>query len=227
MAAFLFLEFWPDWHGWRGTSRVRILHRFICRISASFRRLALKFVIGLVIGLAIVPLGVYAYFVSGNAPVATSAEAMPFEKMLAHKALDARVAKEAPKTVPLAADEGNYQAGAEVYKQHCAVCHSLASGEPTPIAKGEFPRPPRLLQGKGVTDDEPGETYWKVANGIRLTGMPGFKPSLSDQQMWQVSLLLANADKLPASVKQSLMPTVPPPADKATLPAPGAAASAR
>ncbi|HZR57214.1 MAG TPA: cytochrome c [Terriglobales bacterium] len=171
----------------------------------------MKFILGLIIGIIIVPLAVFAYFVSGNAPVATSADAMPFEKTLAHKALDARVAKEAPKTVPMAADESTYMAGAQVYKDNCAVCHSMASGEPTAIAKGEFPKPPKLLQGKGVTDDEPGETYWKVANGIRLTGMPGFKQTLSDAQMWQVSLLLANADKIPESVKQTLIPTPAPP----------------
>jgi hypothetical protein len=34
-----------------------------------------------------------------------------------------------------------------------------------------------------------------VANGIRLTGMPSYKQVLTDTQMWQVSLLLANADK--------------------------------
>ena len=47
----------------------------------------------------------------------------------------------------------------------------------------------------GVSDDPPGETYWKVANGIRLTGMPSYKTILTDTQMWQVSVLLANADK--------------------------------
>jgi thiosulfate dehydrogenase len=60
------------------------------------------------------------------------------------------------------------------------------------------------MEGKGVTDDEPGESYWKVANGIRLTGMPGFRSSLSETQMWQVSLLVAHADKLPKSVRDSL-----------------------
>jgi mono/diheme cytochrome c family protein len=46
-----------------------------------------------------------------------------------------------------------------------------------------------------VSDDEAGETYWKIANGIRLTGMPAFGKVLSDTEMWQVSLLLKNADK--------------------------------
>jgi hypothetical protein len=60
--------------------------------------------------------------------------------------------------------------------------------------------PPQLFQGQGVTDDPIEETYWKVANGIRLTGMPGYRGSLMDSQLWQVSMLLSSADKLPAPV---------------------------
>jgi mono/diheme cytochrome c family protein len=85
----------------------------------------------------------------------------------------------------------------------------LPGRDQTAIAKGEFPKPPQLFKGKGVTDDPPGVTYWKVANGIRLTGMPGFSGSLSTEQMWQVSLLLSNADKLPASVETVLQQPLP------------------
>ena len=162
------------------------------------------FVIGLIIGFSLIPVGVYLYFAGGYAPVATSAPPMPFEKMLAHKALDARIEKEMPKTVPIDSSETNLLAGAAVYKEQCAVCHGLPGASRTAIAAGMFPRPPQLFHGKGVTDDEPGETYWKVANGIRLTGMPGFRSTLKDDQLWQVSLLLANADKLPDSVKNAL-----------------------
>ena len=172
-----------------------------------------KFLVGLVLGLIAVPLVVYAYLASGNAPVATSAPPMPFERKLAHKALNAVIDKEMPKTVPVQGDEPNFTAGAQVYRENCAVCHGLPGQPKTAIAKGMFPDPPVLLEGKGVTDDPAGESYWKVANGIRLTGMPGFKNSLSETQMWQVSVLLAGADKLPASVKAILaapIVTVPP-----------------
>ena len=37
-----------------------------------------------------------------------------------------------------------------------------------------------------------------------MTGMPGFETLLTPTQMWQVSLLLANSDKLPNTVKDSL-----------------------
>jgi thiosulfate dehydrogenase len=163
-----------------------------------------KFLFGLIIGLVLLPVVVYLYFSMGMAPVATTAPPMPFEKMFAQMALHARLDKEVPKTVPIAADEATLAAGAQVYKDHCAVCHGLPGKPQTAIASGMFPKPPKLMEGTGVTDDPAGETYWKVAGGIRMTGMPGFEKTLSTTQMWQVSLLCANADKLPAAVKDRL-----------------------
>jgi thiosulfate dehydrogenase len=163
-----------------------------------------KFLIGLILGLIAIPAGVYFYFSSGTAPVATSAAPMPFEKTFARMALHARMEKEMPKSAPIPADEAAYVAGAQVYKEHCAVCHGVAGQAQTAIAQGMFPKPPKLMEGTGVTDDPPAESYWKVAGGIRMTGMPGFDKTLTTTQMWQVSLLLANADKLPKAAQDVL-----------------------
>lgn len=173
------------------------------------------FIVGIVVGVLLVVLGVYSYFVSGSVPVAVSAQAMPFERWLAKRALHAHVEKEMPKNVPIKADESAYLAGAQIYREHCGICHGFP-GKPAPFGEEMFPGPPQLFRGKGVTDDEPGETYWKVANGIRLTGMPAFKQQLNDTQMWQVSVLLANADKIPDSVKQALVPPSFPPEPPST-----------
>jgi mono/diheme cytochrome c family protein len=163
------------------------------------------FILGIVAGVIGIAAAVYIYFDKGFAPVATSAQAMPFEKMLAKKALHARVEKEIPKEVPLSWSEDNLVAGARVYKDNCAVCHGVTTGEQSYIALGMFPKPPKLLQGTGVTDDPPQETYWKVANGIRMTGMPGFRNMLSDTEMWQLSVMLANANKLPKAAQDALV----------------------
>lgn len=173
------------------------------------------FLIGLVLGVLLVPVGAYIYMSAGHPPVATTDPDLPFEKMMVRKALGARINREMPKSVPIPADETNYLAGAQIYKEDCAVCHGLPGQDKTVIAKGMYPPPPQLFKGKGVTDDEPGESYWKVVNGIRLTGMPGYKSTLNETQMWQVSLLLAHADKIPDSVKAALAPA-PPPAPPAT-----------
>jgi thiosulfate dehydrogenase len=177
-----------------------------------------KFFIGLVVGLVVMPLVGLLYFAGGFAPVATTDPMMPFEKLMAGAALDARIEKEMPKSVPLEANEATYQAGAMIYRHNCGVCHGVIGQPQSLISKGMFPYPPQLLPPhKGVTDDPPGETFWKVKNGIRLTGMPGFGGSLTDDQMWQVSLMLANADKLPDNVKKDLT-FGPPPAEQSAAP---------
>ena len=151
-----------------------------------------------------IAVGGLSYVALGLAPVATASAPLPLEKLITGIALNARVNKEAPKSSPIPASDAVYAAGAQIYRNNCAVCHGAPGREQTAIAKGEFPKPPELFKGKGVTNDLAGVTYWKVANGIRLTGMPGFSGSLSSEQMWQVSLLLSNADKLPAAVQSAL-----------------------
>jgi mono/diheme cytochrome c family protein len=163
-----------------------------------------RIVLAFVVGLIVLPLFGWLYFRFGYAPVATASSPMPFEKQLAHMALDARIRKEAPKNSPLQASEENYQAGVHIYRVNCAVCHGLPGQATTPTSKGMYPRPPELFKGHGVTDDPVGETYWKVANGIRLTGMPAYADSLTEGERWQVSLLLANADKLSQQVRSAL-----------------------
>ena len=163
-----------------------------------------KFLIGFAAGLVVVPLAIYVYFAYGMAPVSAAAQEMPFERLLAKKALRVRREREMPRSVPIATDESNYAAGAHIYREHCAVCHGLPKQPQTAIAKGMYPKPPALLEGKRVADDAAGGTYWKVAGGIRMTGMPGFQKTLSSTEIWQVSILLAHADSLPKKVQDSL-----------------------
>jgi len=144
------------------------------------------------------------YFTTGRAPVATTDPPLPFERKIAHAALNAHLEREVRSGPAVPADEANFLAGAEVYKQHCAVCHGLPGAEPTTISQGMYPKPPQLFKGTGVTDDPTWETYWKAAHGIRMTGMPGFQGRLTGTQLWQVSHLLANADKISPAVRAAL-----------------------
>jgi mono/diheme cytochrome c family protein len=162
------------------------------------------FLAGLVIGIVLVPAALFLFVWLGYVPVSTKSAPLPFERKLAGMALDKRIGKEAPKDSPVQPTEPNLLAGAKIYVENCAVCHGTMTEAESAIAKGMFPEPPPLLHGTGVTDDPAGETYWKVANGIRLTGMPGFSGSLTEEQMWQVAQLMANADKLPQSAKEEL-----------------------
>jgi thiosulfate dehydrogenase len=170
-----------------------------------------KLLAGIILGIVIVVLGAYLYLTTGHMPVATSAPEMPLERKIAGTALHAYLEKLPHPNPTVPEDEKNYLEGAKVYKDNCAVCHGLPGQPKTAIAEGMAPTPPQLFRGMGVTGDEPWETYWKVYGGIRMTGMPGFKDRLSDTQMWQVSVLLKDADKMTDSVKNELATVTPPP----------------
>jgi thiosulfate dehydrogenase len=161
-------------------------------------------VLGILLGVILVLGGIWFYFTTGHAPVAATDPPLPLEKRLANGALHARLEKQPHPEPGVPADEANYLAGAETYKRNCAVCHGLPGELETAVAQGMYPKPPELFHGTGVTDDPAWETFWKAENGIRMSGMPAFKGRLTDTQLWQVSQLLANADKIPPSVKAAL-----------------------
>jgi mono/diheme cytochrome c family protein len=161
-----------------------------------------RFLLGLIVGIMLVAAVLLAWLHWGNLPVAVADAPLPQERLIVHVPLGARIFRELVKNPPIQPDEGNLVAGAQIYRDQCAACHGLR-GKPSQFGAHMYPDAPPLWEVHhhgseavmGVTDDPPGETYWKVANGIRLSGMPSFKDVLTDNQMWQVSILLANADK--------------------------------
>jgi mono/diheme cytochrome c family protein len=176
------------------------------------------FVVGILVGMALLAGSVYFYFVSGMAPAAVADPPMLMEKKMANKSLDAHIEKANIPAPTLQLNEDNYVAGAKIYKEQCAGCHGLPN-QPPAIAQNMYPHATLMFKGKGVTDDPPQESYWKVKNGIRLTGMPSFEGILNDTQMWQATLFVANVDKLPDSAKKLLVADMVPTAAMPAMPA--------
>jgi mono/diheme cytochrome c family protein len=168
-----------------------------------------KLVLGFILGVLTVLAAGYAYLSFGRLPVAVADAPFLLEKQIVGIPLHHRIESE-KKDPPFGISEDVFESGARVYRAQCADCHGTP-GHDVASARYMYPSAPQLWKkhGKrgvvGVSDDEPGETYWRVANGIRLTGMPAFKHVLSDTEMWQVSLLLKNADKeMPDPVQRIL-----------------------
>lgn len=153
--------------------------------------------LGCVLALVLLVGGGFFYLKDGHPPVAAADPAFPMEAQIVHVPLGARIAREL-KPAPFAADEAGLQSGARLYRASCASCHGTP-GQDVAFAKWMYPQAPQLWKKHGhgvvgVSDDEAGETYWKIDNGIRLTGMPAYQHILSETEMWQVALLLKNAD---------------------------------
>jgi mono/diheme cytochrome c family protein len=159
----------------------------------------LKFFLGFVFAFLVIGVGAFAYFKFGNPPVAVADKPFPFEAQIVQVPLSARIDSQMQQP-PFGISEDVYETGAMAYKLQCASCHGVP-GKDVPFAKNMYPDAPQLWKKHrrgdvvGVSDDEAGETFWKIKNGIRLTGMPSFKGVLTDDQMWDVALLLKHANE--------------------------------
>ena len=163
------------------------------------------FVIGIVAAVVIAGLGGLLILRTGLVPA--NADAVPgwLETWAAETSLSATIEREAPKgDNPVALTDANLLAGVDLYRQHCAICHGTAAGEDSasPVAKGLYPQPPQLAS-EGVEDDTEGESFWRIKHGVRWTGMPSWKTTLSDEQISTLALFLKHMDKLPPAVDEA------------------------
>lgn len=190
-----------------------------------------KFLWGFIIGLILIPIAGAVFLAGGFAPAAVRDHPFPMERFIAGVALHARIARSAPKRELSTFTTADIVAGADVYRHHCGGCHGLPAFKRVGPEPKMYPPAPQLLTPDGyVTDDPVGMTYWKIKNGIRMTGMPSFEHVLTDQQMWQTAAMLASADKLPPEATQLLNESPfgppPPPANGQKTPPGGAAPKA-
>ena len=162
---------------------------------------------GILLGAAgvLVALAAALYGAASFGLIPANADAKPpaAEKWLAKKALKAAIARQASSAAnPVALNDANLLEGIRLYAADCAVCHGAADAQASDVALGLYQKAPQLAR-YGVEDDEDGEIYWKIYHGIRMTGMPAFRETLSEEQMWKIALFLKNMDSLPPAPQKA------------------------
>lgn len=159
--------------------------------------MAKGFVLGIIVALAGAIAGGYIFVKVGALPAGQDSKPGKLEMWAAKTSLAATIDRETKGlTSPLQPTESTLTAGARLYVAHCQVCHGGSDANASSIAKGLTPDPPQLAKD-GVEDDPESATYWKIAHGIRFTGMPGFRETLSEPEMWQIALFVKHMDSLP------------------------------
>ncbi len=162
------------------------------------------FVSGVVAAIAVALIGGYVVVREGFVPANADATPGSLETWVAGTSLRATLNREAPKgSDPVAVTDESLVAGVDLFGQYCAICHGTAKGDASasPVAKGLYPQPPQLATD-GVEDDPEGVSFWKIKHGIRWTGMPSWRKTLSDQQIWTLALFLKHMNKLPTAAEQ-------------------------
>jgi mono/diheme cytochrome c family protein len=150
------------------------------------------FFLGVLAVLVVLIAGAFALVWFGYVPAAADAPPpFPGERWAANHVIDATIAREAPQPpYPFGpSTDAIVLAGAKLYMTNCSVCHGSAGSDESNVAKGQYVRTPQFTK-HGVDDDPEGETYWKIEHGYRFTGMPSFKGSLTEEQIWQITYFL-------------------------------------
>ena len=87
---------------------------------------------------------------------------------------------------PLPDTPETQKTGAEHFQHHCQICHGL-DGHNTGVPFANLMSPPVAdLGDKSVQAYSDGQLKWIVLNGIRFTGMPGWKGIVDDNEQWAI-----------------------------------------
>ena len=83
------------------------------------------------------------------------------------------------------------------YREMCVGCHGAPGIEQSEIGKGLYPNPPKL--STVVKHWIPQQLFWITKNGLKMTGMPAFAPTHSDDMIWAI---VAFTEKLSTLTKE-------------------------
>jgi len=159
------------------------------------RRPALAFVAGMLILPAVAC--VLAWL--GAWSVDATATPPAWEQALARMAVQASVARHAPRTPnPFRPSLDVLLAGVKVYRNNCAGCHGGPS-HPSEWGSTDFyPRVPQFARTPPRKPDW--QLYWIVTRGVRYSGMGAWGGQVPDSTIWQVVTFLSRLDSLPPTV---------------------------
>jgi mono/diheme cytochrome c family protein len=133
----------------------------------------------------VVPLGVYAFVKSGLFNVAASHPHSTFTEWITHETMIHSVRRHAAGIEPPGrASAAQVVGGFCLYETHCVACHGAAAVARQQWVAGMEPSPPYLLDATSKWTSE--QLFWIAKNGIKMTGMPSWRNSLSDGQIWEV-----------------------------------------
>jgi len=159
-----------------------------------------KFILGVIITLLVLILGGLGMAMLGLIP--TNANAVPprWETRIANTAVDASMERHASHvTNPVPPNDQNYIDGMKLYTMNCALCHGGLDRKPDSLSKSFYPPAPNLVADP--PDDPEWHIFYTIRTGVRYTGMPAWDKTLSEQDMWKITLLLSHFDKLPPAVQ--------------------------
>lgn len=117
----------------------------------------------------------------------------------------------------VAATDENLESGRALFLQRCSACHGESGNAQTDFAAA-MPTKPADLKSPQVAALTEGEIYTAINDGIKVSGMPGFKNRLSDEAIWKLALYVKKLSREAANNQTTLAKASPTPALPAAKP---------
>jgi thiosulfate dehydrogenase len=157
------------------------------------------FIAGLIFTLLGIAVCAFAVSHFGLYPIGADNAPSGLESSLAMRALDVYADKHKPEMDnPVQPTSANLIEGARLYEAHCALCHGGAKSKVSPLRDKFNPPVPQLIQS--VPSDEDAWVFWVTKHGVRMTGMPSWDGTLSEDQIWTIVAFIKHSYKLPPDV---------------------------
>src|SRR5271154_5516021 len=129
------------------------------------------------------------------------------ETSLANAAKDVTIPLEAGKMKnPLPETDEAVSQGQEVFLGSCAQCHGPEARGDTNLGRNMAP-PAMDLTSAHVQHWSDAELFWIIQNGVRLTGMPSWKSSISDDDTWKLARFIHKVPQLDAASASTAVPS--------------------
>jgi mono/diheme cytochrome c family protein len=96
----------------------------------------------------------------------------------------------------------NLKAGQIDFDGHCSGCHGLTGNGENRLEADFYPPVVKLTGDTQKWSD--GELYFIIANGIRMTGMPGFAKKHDSKEIWGLILWVRHLAQLSPSEKAAI-----------------------
>ena len=111
-------------------------------------------------------------------------------------------------TVPSLNEEVMVQAGLPHFHETCRLCHGAPGYPREEFAEGLYPEPPFLGSRAMQRELEDRELYWIVKNGLKMTGMPAFGKTHSEEQLWEIVAFLRRLPSLDSRTYEQMVETI-------------------
>jgi mono/diheme cytochrome c family protein len=159
-----------------------------------------KFFLGVIVTLAGLAGGSYLYLRLGHLDFRADVRPSALESHQAMAFLDTSAGWRAPhQKNPIAPMEANLIRGVRLYKTHCVACHGAPDHPEKNFAQPFYPPAPQFMEE--APDMPENQNCYIIQHGIRWTGMPAWRNTLSSEEIWTVVAFLARMDKLPPAVE--------------------------